>query len=194
MFKMQDAVDYFREHEGVVSHMYLDVVGLVTIGVGFMIPDPGSAAQLNLVHRGNATAATSDEKQQEWQAVHSQTKARPAGYYTQFTVLDMTDAEIDAGLTIRIQNFVVNLRQRFPQFDGFPSQAQLGLLDMIYSLGPRGLFNGYPKFCKAVDKQDWATCAKEGARRNVSPSRNSDLQQLFLDAAAGDGADAASVG
>ena len=184
MFLMQDAVDYFREHEGVVSYMYLDVVGLVTVGVGFMIPDPGSAAQLNLVQRGTTTPATAAQKQQEWQTVHSQIKARPASFYKQFTTLDMTDAEINAGLAVRIQNFVVNLRQRFPQFDSFPAPAQLGLLDMIYSLGPRGLFTGYPKFCKAVDKQDWNTCAKEGVRRNVSASRNQDLAQLFLDAAA----------
>ena len=97
----------------------------------------------------------------------------------------MPDAEIDKVLQDFLQTFTTALRQRFPKFDQFPEKAQIGLLDMTYSLGALGLFKGYPRFCTAVDAQDWKTCAREGARRNVSDNRNADLQQLFRDAAAG---------
>ena len=183
MFKQEDAVKYFREHEGVVGHMYLDVVGLVTIGVGFMLPNAAAALALELVRRDSGAAATDGEKAQDWESVHAQEKAKLASTYKKFTKLDLPDSEVDLELESRLDDFARNLRQRFPKFDRFPDQAQIGLLDMIYSLGPRGLFNGFPTFCSAVDVQDWKTCAQEGVRRNVSAGRNSDLQQLFLDAA-----------
>ena len=47
MLPLADAVKYFREHEGVVNHMYLDIVGLVTVGVGFLLEE-ASEAQGNL--------------------------------------------------------------------------------------------------------------------------------------------------
>jgi GH24 family phage-related lysozyme (muramidase) len=183
MFQLAAAVKYFREHEGVVRHMYLDVVGLVTIGVGFMLPNPAAAQALKLVRRDTGAPATDEEKRRDWEAVRGQLKARRASAYRRFTALDMPDAEIDQRLITLIGDFARNLRGRFPKFDQFPDPAQLGLLDMAYSLGSRGLFVGFPKFCAAVDAQDWKKCAQESGRRNVSESRNAVLRQLFLDAA-----------
>jgi len=183
MLKQEDAVKYFREHEGVVNHMYLDVVGLVTIGVGFLLRNPAAAQALTLLRRDTGAPATDEEKRRDWESVNSQEKAKLAKTYKKFTKLDMSDAEIDKGLVIRLDDFATNLRQRFDDFDGFPDQAQLGLLDMIYSLGPKGLFVGFPKFCAAADDEDWKACARESKRGGVSDSRNADLKQLFLDAA-----------
>ncbi len=185
MFKLEDAVKYFREHEGVVNHMYLDVVGLVTVGVGFMLPNPAAAQALKLVRRDTGAPASDEEKRQDWESVHRREKAKLAASYKKFTQTGLPDSEINLELANRIGDFARNLRQRFPKFDQFPDKAQIGLLDMIYSLGPRGLFTGFPKLCSAVDAQDWKACAEESQRRNVSTSRNADLRQLFLDAAAG---------
>ena len=185
MFKQEDAVTYFRTHEGVVSHMYLDVVGLVTIGVGFMLPNPAAAIALGLIRRDTGAPAAGAEKAQDWESVHEQEKAKVASTYKKFTKLDLPDSEINKELANRLMDFTRNLRARFPKFDQFPDKAQIGLLDMIYSLGPQGLFHAFPKFCAAVDAQDWETCALEGDRRNVSAARNADLKQLFLDADAG---------
>ncbi len=183
MFRQEDAVTYFRTHEGVVNHMYLDIVGLVTIGVGFMLPNPAAAQALRLVRRDTGKPATGEEKAAEWETVHAQRKAMRASTYKKFTNLDMPDAEVDKQLGVLIDDFVRNLHNRFPKFGKFPDPAQIGLLDMIYSLGPKGLFVGFPKFCSAVDAQDWKACARESRRRNVSDNRNADLKQLFVDAA-----------
>ncbi len=183
VFKPEDAVKYLRQHEGVVSYMYLDVVGLVTIGVGFMLPNADAATVLNLVRRDTAAPASVDEKRQDWESVHSQDKAKLAQAYKEFTKLDLPDAEIDRELTKRVNDFQRNLTNRFPKFDGFPDQAQTGLVDLIYSLGPRGLFNGFPKLCAAANAGDWNACAEQSSRGNVSATRNADLKQLFLDAA-----------
>lgn len=61
----------------------------------------------------------------------------------------------------------------------FPRPAQIGLIDMAYSLGAAGLFLKYPKFCAAVDRLDWPAAADESRRANVSDSRNDDLAAMF---------------
>ena len=183
MFRMEDAVKYFRNHEGVVSHMYLDVVGLVTVGVGFLLSTARSAHGLAFVRRDTGVLASDTEKAADWDAVRAQPKAKLAKSYKKFTQLDLPDSEIDRRLEQLIADFVSTLRGRFPKFDSFPDKAQIGLLDMIYSLGPKGVFIGFPAFCAAVDAKDWKKCARECKRRNVSDSRNADLQQLFRDAA-----------
>lgn len=183
MFRTEEAARYFREHEGVIDHMYLDVVGLVTIGVGFLLPSPESACQLKLVNGATGATATDAEKAQDWKNIFAQEKGKLALSYRRFTRLSLPQAEIDAGLLNRLEEFRRLLRGRLPDLDSFPEKAQIGLLDMIYSLGPKGLFVGYPAFCAAAAKSDWRACARESKRRNVSESRNQDLAQLFREAA-----------
>jgi GH24 family phage-related lysozyme (muramidase) len=184
MFNPRNAVDYLRKYEGVVNFMYLDVVGLVTTGVGFLLADAAAAGPLDFTLRDTGAPATDDEKRADWEAVHARPKAELAASYRPFTLLDLSDAAIDSELIRRIDGFARNLQSRFPQFGEFPDTAQIGLLDMVYSLGPGGLFRGFPRFCTAVDRLDWPACASEGLRGNVSPARNEELQQLFLAAAA----------
>jgi GH24 family phage-related lysozyme (muramidase) len=44
--------------EGNISHMYLDSKGLVTVGVGQMIPEADEATKLSFVERGTAARAS----------------------------------------------------------------------------------------------------------------------------------------
>ena len=95
----------------------------------------------------------------------------------------MADADIDRELARRLDDFARILGRRFTGFDDFPPKAQIGLLDMIYSLGPKGLFLGFPALCVAVYQKRWKECAQEATRRNVAQARNADLLQLFSNAA-----------
>ena len=183
MFLPQDAVSYLRKYEGVVNFMYLDIVGLVTTGVGFLLADAAAAGPLAFIRRDTGAPATDEEKRADWEAVHARPKAELAANYRPFTCLDLPDAAIDLELTRRIDGFLRNLESRFPQFAEFPATAQIGILDMVYSLGPGGLFRGFPRFCSAVDQRDWTACAREGLRGNVSQARNDQLRQLFCEAA-----------
>lgn len=183
MLKLADAVKYFRDHEGVVSHMYLDIVGLVTVGVGFLLRNPEDAVALKFVNRAAGKPATAEEKRRDWAAVNQQVKAKRADFYKKYTQLDLPADQIDKRLEVLIGEFSASLRGQFSRFDQFPQTAQIGLLDMIYSLGPSGFFKGYPKMCAAVKKEDWTAAAAECERGGVSPSRNKDCRQLFLDAA-----------
>lgn len=176
---MPMAVEYLKAHEGVVNHMYLDVVGLVTIGVGFMIPTHFAADNLDVVRRVDGVPATTEEKADEWRAIRALKEGRQAKWYKQFTKLEMQGPDIDLMLARLLHNFYLDLSMRFKGIREFPLPVGLGLLDMAYSLGTTGLLSKYPKFCDAVRRHDWAACADECERRNVSKSRNEALAELF---------------
>ena len=182
MFQTDAAIEYLRRHEGVVNYMYLDVVGLVTIGVGFLLPNAAAALELALIRRDTGAAASDAEKRSDWESVHARPKAELAVNYRVFTRLDLPDAAIESALRARIADFSRNLQSRFPKFPDFPAPAQTGMIDMVYSLGAAGLFRGFPRFCEAVDREDWLACAQESIRGNVSEERNEALRELFLDA------------
>ncbi len=142
------------------------------------------AVSLKLVHRETGQPATAQQKRADWAAVSAQPKAKRAAFYKKFTQLEMPPEEIDKQVTRLIGEFSDILRKQFTSFDSFPTKAQIGTLDMIYALGPKGLFNGFPKFCAAVSEGKWTIAAEECHRGGVSDSRNADCRQLFLDAAA----------
>lgn len=176
----EEIFNHFKKHEGVISHMYLDTVGKVTIGIGFMIPDPHSALAYGLVNRDSGAAATNLEKVADWTKVSQQAKGKIAGSYKKFTKLDMPDAEVRRVLDDKLRAFAESLRTRFPRFDAFPATAQLALLDMIFNLGPNGLFKGFPKLCRAADRLDWAACSAECTRAGIAEERNEDCRKLFI--------------
>lgn len=50
-----------EQYEGIVEHMCLDGEGLVTVGVGHMIPSANNAATLSFWHRKTGASATPEE-------------------------------------------------------------------------------------------------------------------------------------
>jgi GH24 family phage-related lysozyme (muramidase) len=92
----------------------------------------------------------------------------------------MPEAEVRRVLESKLRAFAESLRLRFAAFDTFPATAQLALLDMIYNVGPSGLFNGFPKLCRAAERREWARCADECRRVGISAERNEDCRNLFL--------------
>jgi hypothetical protein len=61
----------------------------------------------------------------------------------------------------------------------------MALLDMIYNLGPAGLFKGFPHLVAAVQNGAWAQAAQHCMRRGPSAARNAWTQQQFLSAVVG---------
>lgn len=179
--KYKDIIAILSEHEGRVNHFYLDSVGLVTIGVGFMVPDEHSSMELTMV-RPDGIIPLDIDLALEWQRINSMQLGMPASAYKAATKLIMTDAAIDAELIRRIQAFEANLRNRFPAYDLFPAPAKTALLDMIYNLGPAGLLKGYPMMCSFVDSRLWAEVAAESHREGIGRDRNQHIYNLFIQA------------
>jgi GH24 family phage-related lysozyme (muramidase) len=160
--------------------MYLDTVGVVTVGIGTALFSAADAQKLAFVKRGTATAASDAEIETDWKEVHKQTKGLLATSYKKFTKLDLPADAIAKAFKDELSGFEDKLKAKWSNFNDFPKPAQLALLDMMYNLGS---LDGFPSLSKAVDKQDWETCAKECHRKGPSETRNKETKELFEKAA-----------
>jgi GH24 family phage-related lysozyme (muramidase) len=173
-----------RRFEGAISHLYLDTVGAVTVGVGRMLPSAEAAAKIDFWRNMDEKLASEQEKKDEWTLIFGKEKGKSAGWYKQFTTLHLTDAIIDTLLTEDLTRVQTLLKGSFADFDKFPTTAQEGLLDMMFNLGRSGLMNKFPKFLEAVKKQDWKTAALQCKRNGIQQLRNDEVRKLFEDAVA----------
>jgi Hemopexin len=147
--------------EGYIHHLYLDVKGLVTVGVGNLLKSPAAAALLPFTHGPNGALADAGEKSAAWNKV----KAAPAGkpvndkgdIYSALTDLRLSTAAVDA-LVIATGILFDNANLfEFPQHLNSPADAQLGLISMRWP----GAWNDFPTFRAHVSKGEWCGAARE---------------------------------
>jgi GH24 family phage-related lysozyme (muramidase) len=169
-----------KEFEGCVPWMYRDTVGKVTVGVGLMLPDAKAAQALPFVL--GTRAATSEEIAAEYTRVDTLPLGRASAFYKSPTALELTQQTIDTKLTSVLEGFEADLRTQLPHYDALPDTVKMALLDMIYNLGPAGLFKGFPHLIAAVDSGAWAQAAERCIRRGPSAARNAWTREQFLDA------------
>lgn len=172
MVTWQDFAAEIRRSEGVVSHLYLDTVGKVTVGVGNLLPTVADAQRLAFVGRGTLRPATAAEIAADYAAVQRQPRGLRASAYLAHTSLDLPHAAIDTLLQTRIEAFRRELGTKFPKFAEYPLTVQFALLDMAFNLGTHGLVSKFPSFTRAVLAGDWATAARESHRPQVQATRN----------------------
>jgi hypothetical protein len=187
---------FSAKFEGRIAFMYLDVLGLVTVGVGNLV-DPVLAAQA-LPFRfknqpGIATpgaAATSDQIAAEWQTLKNDPSLKTRGYKAceAITQLELSDDAIDSLISDRLTKNESFLKRQawFQDFDTWPADAQLGLLSMAWAMGPAGPGN-FPSFRAACQRLDFNTAAaqckmNEAGNPGVVP-RNQANFTLFSNAA-----------
>ncbi len=174
-------------YEGNVQHMYLDTAGHVTIGVGHLIRDLAAALKLNLVVGKTGAIATEAQITTDYETVKKNwMRNTSAPYYKKYTQLIMTGVEINRLTNKHIKDFYGELKKLFPEFDDYPTEVRLGLLDMIFNMGKAGLSGKFPKLCKAVKAKKWAEAAVESNRPQVKGPRNQYVRELFEAASAKD--------
>jgi hypothetical protein len=168
---VQTAFRSFSEKfEGFVPYMYLDIKGLVTVGVGNLV-DPVALAQA-LPFRfktkpGIATPgvpATQDQIAAEWQKLKGNSNLAREGFKAcePITELELSDDDIDSLILARgtgNEGFLKR-QQWFKDFDAWPADAQLGLLSMAWAMGPGGP-GQFPHFRAACQSLDFKTAALE---------------------------------
>lgn len=180
--------------EGRVNTMYLDIKGLVTIGVGNLIDhdgDPAPALALPFVHNADGSPATQDEILAEWQALKADQSLATAGWRTaaQRTSLMLTDEDIDTLVLAKADEFESTLKRttsEFADFDAWPADAQLGVLSMAWAMGP-AFGQSWPTFRRAVGANDWRAAAQncrmsEAGNPGLVPRNDAD-EELFGNAA-----------
>lgn len=172
-----------KEFEGCVPWMYRDTVGKITVGVGLMLPDVKAAQALPFL--ACSEPATPEQITAEFTRVEALPLGRPSSFYKSPASLQLTQQTIDAKLISILQNFEADLRTEFPHYDTLPDAIKLALLDMIYNLGPAGLFKGFPHLVAAVQTGAWAQAAEHCMRRGPSAARNNWTRNQFLSAVVG---------
>jgi GH24 family phage-related lysozyme (muramidase) len=147
--------------EGRVLHMYLDVKGLITVGVGNLIDPVGAALGLpwKLPDGSRATIA---QVRADWLALKGRQDLakRHYKYAAPITTVRLTDADVDALVERRLRGNEVELRKHFWAWDGFPADAQLGIMSMAWACGA-----GFPLKFKAFTAAANAGMWDEAAAR-----------------------------
>jgi GH24 family phage-related lysozyme (muramidase) len=180
---LEQSLTKLKEFEGCVPWMYRDTVGKVTVGVGLMLPDSKTAQTLPFVL--GTRAATPDEISAEYARVDAMTLGRASSFYKTPTSPELTQQTIDAELSSVLERFEADLRTEFPHYDTLPDGVKMALLDMIYNLGPAGLFKGFPHLISAIQTGAWAQAAEHCMRRGPGSTRNNWTRQQFLSAVVG---------
>jgi hypothetical protein len=154
--------DFQASLEGRVAWLYLDTAtpGLVTVGIGCLVDPIETALSLPLKWRISHRPATQAEIRAEWLTVKAAQNMRfmAPHVWQGLTNLELDQDDIDALMDFRAGQFESILRRRFPAYDQWPSDAQLGVLSMSWAAGAS--FN-FPHFAVAALKQDFFTCANE---------------------------------
>ena len=163
--------------------MYRDTVGKVTVGVGLMLPDAKAAEALPFVV--GTRPATPEEIAAEYARVDAMPIGRASAFYKTPTSLLLTPQTIDAKLTSVLAGFEADLRAQFPHYDTLPDSVKMALLDMIYNLGPAGLFKGFPHLVAAIQTGAWTQAAQHCIRRGPGAARNDWTKEQFLSAVVG---------
>lgn len=151
-----------RPFEGLRYHMYLDTKGLVTIGIGNQI---SREKAITLPFRRGINGALVTDKEEIGKAWDSVNKA-PWGIpttedgkdvYGGLTELRLNKNAIDVLVLSTANSFDGSNRAELPGYEGFSSDAQLGLLSMRWP----GSWNKFPTFREHVKKGNWFGAAKE---------------------------------
>jgi GH24 family phage-related lysozyme (muramidase) len=180
---LEQSLAKLKEFEGCVPWMYRDTVGKVTVGVGLMLPDAKAAEALPFVL--GARCATPQEISAEYARVDAMALGRASSFYKTPASLELTQQTIDAKLSSVLEGFEAELRTEFPHYDTLPDSVKMALLDMIYNLGPAGLFKGFPHLIAAVQTGAWSQAAEHCMRRGPGEARNNWTREQFLSAVVG---------
>ena len=185
----QSVIDIFpnftNRFEGRVPWMYLDIKGLVTIGLGCLIDPVSTVAGLNFVERISKKPASKEAVIAEWQRVKARQDLAKKGHRAAWgvTSLELLDYEIDRLALERLTRNADYLAKTFPDFGTWPADAQLATLSMAWAMGA-----GFPKVFKlwtaAAKAHNWLECAKQcrindKGNPGVTP-RNAANRALFL--------------
>lgn len=147
--------------------MYLDVFGLVTIGIGNLI-DPLPVG-LQMVNKTTGQPASDSDIQAEWARVKNAKVLIPLGWraFQRICTLQMTDDGVAQLVQHRMDTNEAYLLRRFSTWDSWPAAAQLGTHSIAWAAGAGWLA---PHFDAAVKAGDWQACAGNPGDANVDPT------------------------
>jgi len=168
--------------EGAVPWMYLDTRGLVTVGIGCMLPTAESAVALAFAWPDRP--ATPAEIISCFESVKAMAPGHMASFYIRAPAsLNLPDGAIASLAQHRLSGeFLPGLSRLCHDFGNFPESAQRALIDMAWNLGLGGLVK-FHNLLGDVNSGRWRAAAIESHRSTCREERNQWTKNLFLQAA-----------
>lgn len=150
---------FSEDLEGRVLTMYLDILGLVTTGVGNLI-DPVSEAVRLPWKRSDNTRATEAEIRESWARLKNRPDLakRHVSHAAALTGLHLTDEDVDLLVAKKLVENERYVTGWLPDFPNLPADAQLGIMSMAWAVGP-GFNKKFPTFTGSALKGDWVAAA-----------------------------------
>lgn len=148
--------------EGRVSHMYLDVRGLVTIGLGCLIDPESLARSLPFVGKNTGERVPVEVIALEWRNVKASTLLAKQGHTAaaRVTTLKLEDDAVDELARVRLRSAEDYLKKTLKDFESWPADAQLATLSMAWAMGA-GFTKTFSVWTHAALQHDWAECARQ---------------------------------
>jgi hypothetical protein len=183
--------DFTIGFEGEVAFMYLDTIGLVTVGIGNLVDPVSAAVSLPFQFKAKNNAgkpagqpATQAEIAAEWMHLKHHPKAehlKNAGHRAcaAETNLELDPRNLLALFNRKTASNEAYLTKTFHDFSLWPADAQLSLMSMSWAMGP-AFHKNWPGFRMACLKKDFDTAS---ANCNMKPGRKGDLAVLRRNAA-----------
>jgi hypothetical protein len=187
--------------EARLNFMYLDVKGLVTTGLGNLIdatraanrpPTDTERADSWVIARrlnwlaADGSVATDQQIDDEWDRTKARLDEAVQGgfHFGQYATIILPEDEIDRLVFGKLDEMEGFLRRRppFAGFDGFPADAQLGILSMAWGMGPAFRFPKFQDFVAAGQWEKAATECRFNPDKGTIRTRNDRNQQLFRNA------------
>lgn len=151
-------VDFSARFEGVVPWLYVDVKGLVTVGIGNLVDPIQMAMPLPFV-RPDGSPADRAEIAAEWLRVKNYPNAAKLGHRAVEHVaqLRLTTGGVHDLVAGKLAQFDAQLTRRFRDFQAWPADAQLATLSMAWACG--AAFN-FPRLVVALVGGDFSAATK----------------------------------
>lgn len=162
-----------------VPFFYCDIMGLVTIGNGNLVDPVSTALSLPMKWKATNMPASRAEIAAAWQATRERQDLRKHGgmAYEAITGLYLDQAGIDDLFWSRLGQNETILRNRFPGYDAWPADAQMGVHSMAWAMGP---WFRFPSFEHHALLGEFDGCAAECQISNGTKKRN-DAQRLMFE-------------
>jgi GH24 family phage-related lysozyme (muramidase) len=183
-----DYEELFRDlkrWEGNVPYMYLDSVGLVTVGIGNLLRTLEAAQRLAFIETKTGRPASDAEIANAFFLV-SQKKA--GLHWTKYKLepsIEISEETSRDLALIRLRNeFIPGIRRKFPKFDDYPRSAQRFMVDMAYNGGVR--YFAKRQMVGPIERRQWLDAVPLVPTKG-NPRRNAWRETMLRQAAAEDG-------
>jgi GH24 family phage-related lysozyme (muramidase) len=164
-------LSHLKEFEGFADPMYLDSVGVVTVGMGIALFSEQHAKRIRFFNRDNSTLASHTAVSTDFHNVKAAPKAGLMKGYRRFTKLSASKDDLDAALDYEFSVALGDVVSYCPEYHRLPIPVQYALLDMSFNLGGPKL-KRYQNLKRALLVSDWETAARESHRNGIQSSRN----------------------